>query len=199
MFFLEGCTSHLHQDILCILHTRSLRRCSIFRLVEQFEQKAPPPYSKMDDKPPSPGHESDDTSREYKSITELIRAEFDDEQINGSKKLTRQEKIRQVEALINRPDVTKESFAHLDIKKIQKKIDWRLIPMLTLLYLLSNLDRGNIGNAKIEGLTEDLNMTGNDYNIALTVFFFTYAAFEVPSNMLLKKFRPSIWLPSKFQ
>lgn len=57
--------------------------------------------------------------------------------------------------------------------------------MLTLLYLLSFLDRGNIGNAKIEGLSEDLNLTGPQYNWCLTAFFFTYCAFEVPSNMLL--------------
>lgn len=56
------------------------------------------------------------------------------------------------------------SFAHLDEKKILRKMDLRLIPMLALLYLLSFLDRGNIGNAKIEGLTEDLNMTGAQYN-----------------------------------
>jgi hypothetical protein len=49
-------------------------------------------------------------------------------------------------------------------KKILRKMDLRLIPMLALLYLLSFLDRGNIGNAKIEGLTEDLNMTGAQYN-----------------------------------
>lgn len=55
---------------------------------------------------------------------------------------------------------------------------------------------GNIGNAKIEGLQEDLNMTPDQYNWCLTVFFFTYAAFEVPSNLLLKKLRPSVWLPS---
>jgi hypothetical protein len=30
----------------------------------------------------------------------------------------------------------------------------------------------------------------------MSAFFFTYCAFEVPSNMLLKKLRPSIWLPS---
>jgi MFS family permease len=54
----------------------------------------------------------------------------------------------------------------------------------------------SIGNAKIEGLTEDLNMSGSQYNWVLTVFFFTYAAFEVPSNLLLKKLRPSVWLPS---
>ncbi|WDK21992.1 major facilitator superfamily transporter [Colletotrichum graminicola] len=75
-------------------------------------------------------------------------------------------------------------------------MDIRLIPMLALLYLLSFLDRGNIGNAKIEGLQEDLNMTADQYNWCLTVFFFTYAAFEVPSNLLLKKLRPSVWLPT---
>ncbi|KAJ9419748.1 major facilitator superfamily domain-containing protein [Fusarium oxysporum] len=75
-------------------------------------------------------------------------------------------------------------------------MDLRLIPMIAVLYLLPFLDRGNIGNAKIKGLQEDLNMTGIQYNWFLTVFFFTYAAFEVPLNLLLKKLRPSIWLPT---
>ncbi|KAL3963067.1 hypothetical protein ACCO45_000071 [Purpureocillium lilacinum] len=80
-------------------------------------------------------------------------------------------------------------------KRVLWKMDIRLIPMLALLYLLSFLDRGNIGNAKIEGLQEDLNMQPAQYNWCLTVFFFTYAAFEVPSNLLLKRLRPSRWLP----
>ncbi|KAM0452491.1 hypothetical protein ACHAPV_009525 [Trichoderma viride] len=94
------------------------------------------------------------------------------------------------------PGTTLESFSHLDEKKILRKMDLRLIPMLALLYLLSFLDRGNIGNAKIEGLQEDLNLSPDQYNWCLTVFFFTYAAFEVPSNLLLKKLRPSVWLPT---
>ncbi|KAK4210588.1 major facilitator superfamily domain-containing protein [Rhypophila decipiens] len=89
-----------------------------------------------------------------------------------------------------------ESFAHLDEKKILRKMDLRLIPTLAVLYLLSFLDRGNIGNAKIEGLQEDLGMTADQYNWCLTAFFFTYAAFEVPSNLLLKKLTPSRWLPT---
>lgn len=55
---------------------------------------------------------------------------------------------------------------------------------------------GNIGNAKIEGLQEDLGLRSYEYNWCLTAFFFTYAAFEVPSNLLLKKLSPSRWLPS---
>ncbi|PSK60410.1 hypothetical protein B9Z65_560 [Elsinoe australis] len=114
----------------------------------------------------------------------------------NDKHLSRAEKIRRIDELANSPHVSLETFAHLDLKKILLKIDYRLIPMLSLLYLLSFLDRGNIGNAKIEGLQEDLNMTGPQYNWCLTAFFFTYCAFEVPSNMLLKKFRPSIYLAS---
>lgn len=52
-------------------------------------------------------------------------------------------------------------------------MDMRLIPMLALLYLLAFLDRGNIGNAKIEGLQEDLKITNDQYNLCLTVFFFS--------------------------
>jgi hypothetical protein len=40
-------------------------------------------------------------------------------------------------------------------------MDLRLIPMLALLYLLSFLDRSNIGNAKIQGMNDDLGLTGN--------------------------------------
>lgn len=44
-------------------------------------------------------------------------------------------------------------------------------------------------------MAESLQLTGNRYQIALMVFFFPYAFLEVPANLLLKKLRPSIWLP----
>lgn len=55
--------------------------------------------------------------------------------------------------------------------------------------------RTNIGNAKLAGLQEDLNLTGNEYNAALTVFFVAYAVFEPLTNVLLKRLRPSIFIP----
>lgn len=94
------------------------------------------------------------------------------------------------------PLSAEELYPMVDKKKLLRKMDFHIIPMLSLLYLLCFLDRGNIGNANIEGLSTDLGLSGKQYNMALTVFFFTYAPLEVPSNMLLKKFRPSIWLPS---
>ncbi|TBU25780.1 MFS general substrate transporter [Dichomitus squalens] len=80
-------------------------------------------------------------------------------------------------------------------KRLWRKIDMRLMPILTLMYLCSFLDRGNIGNAKLQGLTTQLDLTGNKYNIALTMYFVPYCLFECPANLVLKKFRPSKWLP----
>ncbi|ORY12692.1 major facilitator superfamily domain-containing protein [Clohesyomyces aquaticus] len=79
-------------------------------------------------------------------------------------------------------------------RKLLRKLDLRVLPPLFVLFLLSFLDRTNIGNAKIQGLTEDLKMKGSDYNIALFVFFVPYILFEVPSNLIIKKMAPSTWL-----
>ncbi|KAJ5595616.1 hypothetical protein N7450_002074 [Penicillium hetheringtonii] len=80
-------------------------------------------------------------------------------------------------------------------KSTFRKVDARLVPMLAVLYLISHIDRANIGNAKIEGMVEDLGMTGVQYNTVLSIFFVPYVLLEVPSNILLKKFkRPSTYL-----
>ncbi|EIM86762.1 MFS general substrate transporter [Stereum hirsutum FP-91666 SS1] len=79
-------------------------------------------------------------------------------------------------------------------RKLLRKVDMRLIPWLSLLYLLSFLDRTSIGNAKLYGLETDLHITDKQYLLSLTIFFFPYALFEVPSNVFLKRLRPSIWL-----
>lgn len=57
------------------------------------------------------------------------------------------------------------------------------------------LDRTNIGNAKVDGLQTDLNMTDGQYNATLTIFFVSYSVFEPLTNVLLKKMRPSVFLP----
>ncbi|PWW72079.1 MFS general substrate transporter [Tuber magnatum] len=80
-------------------------------------------------------------------------------------------------------------------KKLVRKLDMRLIPWLCLLYLASFLDRTNIGNAKIEGLMDDLGMTSGQYNACLTIFFVSYALFEPISNILLKRMKPRIYIP----
>ncbi|KAJ4413926.1 hypothetical protein N0V82_008231 [Gnomoniopsis sp. IMI 355080] len=59
-------------------------------------------------------------------------------------------------------------------KKILRKMDWRIVPVLAMLYFLAILDRNNIANAKIEGMEEELQLYGSRYNVALCVFYPTY-------------------------
>jgi MFS family permease len=79
-------------------------------------------------------------------------------------------------------------------KKLLRKLDLWLVPPVMLLYLLSFLDRVNIGNARLYGLEDDLNMEGNDYQLAVSVLFVTYILSELPSNLIIKKFTPSRYL-----
>jgi hypothetical protein len=68
-----------------------------------------------------------------------------------------------------RPDA---ATLEVDEKRLMRKIDFKLVPWLCVLYLLSFLDRSAIGNAKLYGLQKDLKLTSTQYNICLTVFFF---------------------------
>ncbi|KAF2738306.1 MFS general substrate transporter [Polyplosphaeria fusca] len=79
-------------------------------------------------------------------------------------------------------------------KKLVRKLDAFLVPVVMLLYLLSFLDRVNIGNARLYGMEEDLNLIGNRYLVAVSVLFPTYILSELPSNLVLKKLRPSRWI-----
>ena len=54
--------------------------------------------------------------------------------------------------------------------------------------------RVNIGNARLYGLEADLGLTGNQYQIAVSILFVTYLLMEVPSNLALKPVVPSRWL-----
>ncbi|PSN62040.1 hypothetical protein BS50DRAFT_613134 [Corynespora cassiicola Philippines] len=62
--------------------------------------------------------------------------------------------------------------------KVLRKLDRRLVAFMALLYCLSFLDRSNIGNAKIAGLAEDLNLSSQQYEWLLWAFYITYIGFE---------------------
>ncbi|CAN9178963.1 unnamed protein product [Alternaria alternata] len=81
-------------------------------------------------------------------------------------------------------------------KKLLRTLDLRLLPAVSVLYLLSFLDRSNVANARIEGLTDDLHMTGNQYLTGLTLYFIGYVLFEIPCNIILKRTTPKFWLPT---
>ncbi|KAF5022453.1 hypothetical protein F66182_5489 [Fusarium sp. NRRL 66182] len=92
------------------------------------------------------------------------------------------------------PDAGKSEEERKEIdRKLMWKVDLWLIPWLSLLYLLSFLDRTNIGNARLAGMEPDLGMGPRDYNMALTIFFISYALAEPVTNGLLKRLTPRIF------
>lgn len=67
------------------------------------------------------------------------------------------------------PDIT-----GADRKALLRKLDLYLLPLIMLLYLLSYLDRINIGNARLYHLEEDLHLAGNQFQTAVSIFSVTY-------------------------
>ncbi|KAG0671969.1 High-affinity nicotinic acid transporter [Maudiozyma exigua] len=86
------------------------------------------------------------------------------------------------------------SLNHPMEKQILKKMDMFLIPLMCLLYFLSNLDKSNIGNAEVAGLSEDIGLKGKEYNVCVTVFFGTYVVFDPIGANLLKIVGPHLMM-----
>ena len=84
-----------------------------------------------------------------------------------------------------------------ETKKLLRKLDMRVLPALFILWFLSFIDRVNIGMARLGGMEKDLHMAGNDFNIAMIIFFPPFILMEVPMNLILKKVSPGIWLPTQ--
>ena len=77
--------------------------------------------------------------------------------------------------------------------KTYHKVDVRLLPFLFLCYILAYLDRVNVGFAKLQML-KDLSLSDAAFAAGAGIFFIGYFFFEVPSNVLLKKFGARMWI-----
>jgi MFS family permease len=97
------------------------------------------------------------------------------------------------------PHVLEGHTEHLPTYEHEKALCWkfdiRILPMLALMYLCNALDKGNLGNAKTDGMDKDLGFVGNQYNIMLSIFFIPYVLFAPPIGMLGKKYGPHRVLP----
>ncbi|KAF2638129.1 MFS general substrate transporter [Massarina eburnea CBS 473.64] len=75
-------------------------------------------------------------------------------------------------------------------RRLVRKLDLRIIPILWILYLVNFLDRANIGNAKIAGMEKELHLVGQRFNIAAWVFNLGYLVAGVPLTILFKRYGP---------
>jgi ACS family tartrate transporter-like MFS transporter len=74
-----------------------------------------------------------------------------------------------------------------------KKVTWRLIPFLLLLYVVAYLDRVNVGFAALQ-MNQDLGFSAAVYGFGAGVFFAGYALFEIPSNLVLARVGARLWI-----
>ncbi|KAM5347533.1 hypothetical protein ACJ41O_007357 [Fusarium nematophilum] len=80
-------------------------------------------------------------------------------------------------------------------KSLVRKLDLTLVPMVWLLYFFNYLDRNNIAQARLSTFEEDLGLKGNQFNVAVSILNVGYMLMQLPSNMLITRTRPSLYIP----
>ncbi|KAK0387862.1 hypothetical protein NLU13_4107 [Sarocladium strictum] len=78
--------------------------------------------------------------------------------------------------------------------RLVRKLDWCIMPLLMFMYFLNYVDRNAIAQARLNGLEDDLGMSGTDFNTAVSILFVGYVLMQVPSNMLITKVKPGPYM-----
>ncbi len=82
----------------------------------------------------------------------------------------------------------------LNLEKTTLRIvAWRLVPFVSLLYLLNILDRANVGFARLQ-MQDDLRLSETAFNLGYGMFYLGYLFFEVPSNLLMRRVGARRWI-----
>src|SRR5882724_2881549 len=95
----------------------------------------------------------------------------------------------------NRSSSMMSTAAHADELSIAtlRKVTWRLIPFLFLLYIVAWLDRVNVGFAALE-MNADLGFSSATFGLGSGIFFLGYCLFEIPSNIILERVGARLWI-----
>tara|TARA_R110002003_G_scaffold13_23_gene999 strand:+ start:11403 stop:11870 length:468 start_codon:yes stop_codon:yes gene_type:complete len=72
-------------------------------------------------------------------------------------------------------------------KRVLRKIDWRLIPLMFITYNLNFMDKTILSSASVFGLREDTGLKGQQYSWVSSVFYFGYFFWEYPTTLLVAK------------
>ncbi|KAF4537095.1 MFS transporter [Lasiodiplodia theobromae] len=68
-----------------------------------------------------------------------------------------------------------------------RKLDFYLLPMMSLMYFFNSVDRSNLGNAKTDGMDKDLGFVGEQYSLLILLFYVPNGLCDLPLNMLTKR------------
>ncbi|MFV0284101.1 MAG: MFS transporter [Castellaniella sp.] len=78
-------------------------------------------------------------------------------------------------------------------KRTLRRISWRIVPFIMLLYFVAYIDRVNLGFAALT-MKADLGLSASVFGFAAGIFFWGYFLFEVPSNIVLHKLGARLWI-----
>lgn len=81
----------------------------------------------------------------------------------------------------------------IDEDRLITRLAWRLMPLLTILFLVSFIDRQNVGFAKLQ-MVSALGMTEVAYGLGASLFFIAYLVFEIPSTLAVYKYGARVWI-----
>ena len=83
--------------------------------------------------------------------------------------------------------------APVDERQLMRRVTLRLMPLVTLIYLIAIIDRSNVGFAKLQ-MVQDLHMSEAVYGFGASLFFIGYLVFEIPSTLAVHRFGARGWL-----
>jgi ACS family pantothenate transporter-like MFS transporter len=81
-------------------------------------------------------------------------------------------------------------------KKLLHKIDFFILTYACFNYFIKWLDQANLSNAYVSGMKEDLNMLGNQFNLATTMYNIGAILGSIISNLIITRVSPRYWLPA---
>ncbi|KAH8901697.1 major facilitator superfamily transporter [Thozetella sp. PMI_491] len=80
-------------------------------------------------------------------------------------------------------------------KEVRRKVDWKIMVWVCVMFSALNIDRGNISNAVSDNMLDDLGLTRGDYNIGQTISRVGFLVAELPSQLISKRIGPDLWIP----
>lgn len=81
-----------------------------------------------------------------------------------------------------------EALDPAEAKRVLRKVDKRILPILVVIYLMQYLDKNGINYASAYGLEEGVNLQGQDYSWLSSIFYFGYMGAQYPAGYLMQRF-----------
>src|SRR5881396_3792085 len=87
-------------------------------------------------------------------------------------------------------EISPSQTIHAD--ELRRKVAWRVLPFVFLLYIVAYLDRANAGFAKL-AMKDDLNFSDKVFGLGFGIFFIGYLILEIPGALLVERWSARKW------